>query len=63
VDKRVAPDREGAADKQCQGEGKLLSQYVRSQTVRKARGNHLSYFPRQDMISIRIFRTCSTADV
>jgi len=23
VDKRVAPDREGAADKQCQGEGKL----------------------------------------
>jgi len=28
VDKRVAPDREGAADKPCQGEGKLLSQYV-----------------------------------
>ena len=28
VDKRVAPDREGAADKQCQGEGKLWSQYV-----------------------------------
>jgi len=28
VDKRVAPDSEGAADKQCQGEGKLLSQYV-----------------------------------
>jgi len=28
VDKRVAPDREGATDKQCQGEGKLLSQYV-----------------------------------
>jgi len=23
VDKRVAPDKEGAADKQCQGEGKL----------------------------------------
>jgi len=23
VDKRVAPDREGATDKQCQGEGKL----------------------------------------
>jgi len=23
VDKRVAPDREGAVDKQCQGEGKL----------------------------------------
>jgi len=23
VDKRLAPDREGAADKQCQGEGKL----------------------------------------
>ena len=23
VDKRVAPDTEGAADKQCQGEGKL----------------------------------------
>jgi len=22
-DKRVAPDREGAVDKQCQGEGKL----------------------------------------
>ena len=28
VDKRVAPDREGAADKQWQGEGKLLSEYV-----------------------------------
>ena len=28
VDKRVAPDREGAVDKQCQGEGKLWSQYV-----------------------------------
>jgi len=28
VDKRVAPDREGAADKQCQREGKLWSQYV-----------------------------------
>jgi len=28
VDKKVAPDREGAADKQCQGEGKLWSQYV-----------------------------------
>ena len=28
VDKRAAPDREGAADKQCQGEGKLWSQYV-----------------------------------
>jgi len=28
VDKRVALDREGAADKQCQGEGKLSSQYV-----------------------------------
>ena len=28
VDKRVAPDTEGAADKQCQGEGKLWSQYV-----------------------------------
>jgi len=28
VDKRVAPDREGAGDKQCQGEGKLGSQYV-----------------------------------
>jgi len=28
VDKRVALDREGAADKQCQGEGKLWSQYV-----------------------------------
>jgi len=28
VDKRVAPDREGAADKRCQGEGKLWSQYV-----------------------------------
>jgi len=28
VDKRVAPDREGAMDKQCQGEGKLWSQYV-----------------------------------
>jgi len=28
VDKRVAPDREGVADKQCQGEGKLWSQYV-----------------------------------
>ena len=28
VDKRVAPDREDAADKQCQGEGKLWSQYV-----------------------------------
>ena len=28
VDKRVAPDREGATVKQCQGEGKLWSQYV-----------------------------------
>jgi len=28
VDKRVAPNREGAAHKQCQGEGKLWSQYV-----------------------------------
>ena len=28
MDKRVAPDREGAMDKQCHGEGKLLSQYV-----------------------------------
>jgi len=28
VDKRVAPVREGATDKQCQGEGKLWSQYV-----------------------------------
>jgi len=28
VDKRVAQDREGATDKQCQGEGKLWSQYV-----------------------------------
>ena len=28
VDKRVASDREGATDKQCQGEGKLWSQYV-----------------------------------
>ena len=28
VDKRVAPDSKGAAYKQCQGEGKLLSQYV-----------------------------------
>jgi len=28
VDKRVALDREGAVDKQCQGEGKLWSQYV-----------------------------------
>ena len=28
VDKRVAPDRKGATDKQCQGEGKLWSQYV-----------------------------------
>ena len=28
MDKRVAPDKEGAADKLCQGEGKLLSQYV-----------------------------------
>jgi len=44
VDKRVAPDREGAADKQCQGEGKLSS---RSQTTKKASGNHLGYFPRQ----------------
>jgi len=28
MDKRVAPDREGAVDRQCQREGKLLSQYV-----------------------------------
>jgi len=28
ADKRVAPDREGGVDKQCQGEGKLWSQYV-----------------------------------
>jgi len=26
VDKKVAPDREGTVDKQCQGEGKLRSQ-------------------------------------
>jgi len=49
VDKRVAPDNEGAADKQCQGEGKLWSQYMWSQTAREARGNHLDYFPRQDI--------------
>jgi len=28
VDKRVAPDRKDATDKQCQGEGKLWSQYA-----------------------------------
>jgi len=48
VDKRVAPDRESAADKQCQGEGKLLSQYV-IKNREEGKGNHLGYFPRQDI--------------
>ena len=55
ADKRVAPDREGAADKQCHGEGKLRSQ---------SRGRQRETTPviSQDRISIRISRTCSTAE-
>jgi len=48
VDKRVAPDREGAADKQCKGERKLYHS-MWSKTARKARGNHLGYFPRHNI--------------
>jgi len=47
VDKRVAPDREGAADKQCQGEGKLWSQYVITNREEGIVSNHLGYFPRR----------------
>ena len=45
VDKRVAPDREGAADKQCQGEGKLWSQYVITNSE-EGKGKPPRLFPR-----------------
>ena len=43
MDKRVVPDKEGAADKQCLREGKLRSLW--SQTATKARGT-ISVFPK-----------------
>jgi len=53
VDKRVASDGEGAADKQFQGgrqgETTLAISQDRISIRRKARGNHLGYFPRQDI--------------
>jgi len=45
MDKRVAPDREGAADKQCQGEGKLWSQYVIT-NCEKGKGKPPRLFPK-----------------
>jgi len=45
MDKRVAPDREGAADKQCQGEGKRWSQYVITNRE-KGKGKPPRLFPK-----------------
>jgi len=61
VDKRVAPDREGATDKQCQGEGKLWLQYMIT-NHEDGKGKPPPSAISQDRISIRISRTCSTAE-
>jgi len=60
MDKRVAPDREGAADKQCQGEGKLWSQYVIT-NHEEGKGKPPRLFPKTGY-PLRISRTCSTAE-
>jgi len=57
VDKRVAP--EGAADKQCQGEGKLIT--ICDHKPRGRQGETTSDIS-QDRISIRISRTYSIAE-
>jgi len=54
VDKRVAPDREGAVDKQCQGEGKLWSQYVII-NHEEGKGKPPRLFPKTGYLFIYLF--------
>jgi len=60
VDKRVAPDGEGAANKQCQGEGKPL--ITISDHKPRRRQEETTSAISQDSVCIRISRTCSTAE-
>jgi len=46
MDKRVAPDKEGAVDKQCLGEGKLRSQSLITNLQMETTS---AIFPRQDI--------------